>query len=343
MHGWIGSSPAQVLDDAPLGGDQVASWRERGAAVVHGLVPVGLVEAAGRHAREHYGVRTTDRPGGFGSDGQLVFPSEVAAVDEITLHPRLMAAVGQLLDCAVRDLRLTQSDLWAKWGRSRPVDDAFDNHDQRIHVDYPNHMLTHPPEWDRPEAVEMIVYMDHVESCDGATAVVLRDGDGDPAYQYPIVDTPGVGPYPWVNDRGRAEAVVSQVDPAVAQWRAEHLYAREQRVRFTPGTVLLYRLDTWHRGTPIRDGAMRVVQNITFRRAESEWISTLHPGWSWSAYRPSQRFERMIAQCSVDQRTALGFPVPGHRYWTRATVEAVGRRFGVHGIDMTPYSTALDR
>jgi hypothetical protein len=33
------------------------------------------------------------------------------------------------------------------------------------------------------------------------------------------------------------------------------------------GTILFYRHDTWHRGTPITSGAMRVVQNLTFRNA----------------------------------------------------------------------------
>jgi hypothetical protein len=339
---WIDPSPADPGDGAPLRRHHVDAWRDRGAVVVQGLVPIELIDAAAAHARRRFGPSTSDGPGGFGSDGQLVFPTDCESIDDITLHPRVVAAAGQLLGTSVGELRLTQSDVWAKWGRNRPVDDPTDNDDQRIHVDYPNHMLTHPPPWGQPEAVEMIVYMDHVEACDGATAVVLRNGDADPAYRYPIIDTPGVGRYPWVNDRTQAEEVIAGIDPAAASWRTDHLYRREQRVRFAPGTVLLYRLDTWHRGTPIRPGAMRIVQNVTFRRADCEWISTVHPGWSWSAYRPSQRFERLLAQCTVDQRTVLGFPRPGHRYWTAATVEAVRRRYEPHGIDMTPYADALD-
>lgn len=339
---WIHPTPTTADDARPLTDEQVAQWRTGGASVVQDLLPPALIAAAGNDARDHYGTIDRDGPGDFGSDGQLVFPADRGHVNEITLHPRLLAAVAQLLGCPVRELRLTQSDLWAKWGRSQPVDDPYDNNDQRIHVDYPNHMLTHPPTWDAPEAVEMIIYMDRVEGCGGATGVVVRTGDDDPAYPYPIIDTPGVGPYPWVNDRGRAEELMLSVDQSAADWRAAHLYAREQQVHYSPGTVLLYRLDTWHRGTPIVPGALRVVQNITFRRAESEWISTVHQGWSWAAYRRSQSFERLIARCSVDQRTVLGFPAPGHRSWTTATIDAVGQRYAPHGIDLSEYRAAID-
>lgn len=34
----------------------------------------------------------------FGSAGRMTFPAEEASVNEITLHPRLLGAVGQLVD-----------------------------------------------------------------------------------------------------------------------------------------------------------------------------------------------------------------------------------------------------
>ncbi len=51
--------------------------------------------------------------------------------------------------------------------------------------------------------------------------------------------------------------------------------------------------------------------------------------------------ERLIAQASVDQRCVLGFPAPGHAYWTTETIAAVGARFGPLGMDMRPYHSAL--
>ena len=75
--------------------------------------------------------------------------------------------------------------------------------------------------------------------------------------------------------------------------------------------------------------------------ASSEWISVLQPGWAWAAYRPSRMMERLIATASVDQRCVLGFPAPGHDYWTSETIEAVKARYGSLGFDASPYREGL--
>ena len=136
------------------------------------------------------------------------------------------------------------------------------------------------------------------------------------------------------------ELRVIEQRPHLATWR-QSLYDREQHVRYKPGDVLFYRHDTWHRGTPMVTGALRLVHNLTFRRAECEWLSTLHVGWAWSAYRRSKYLERLIATSSLDQRAVLGFPQPGSSYWTQATIAAVEARYGIFGMDMTPYVDAL--
>ena len=135
--------------------------------------------------------------------------------------------------------------------------------------------------------------------------------------------------------------VVMTEAPGLAAFRAAHLYPRERRARYRVGSVLFYRHDTWHRGTPMKEGALRLVQNITYRRVECEWISTLHVGWAWAAYRRNKFLEKLIARSSLDQRAVLGFPQPGSSYWTPATIEAVAARHGVFGMDMTPYREAL--
>ena len=85
----------------------------------------------------------------------------------------------------------------------------------------------------------------------------------------------------------------------------------------------------------------QLVHNLTFRKAESEWISTLHPGWAWKMYRRGMDLERLIAAASVDQRCVLGFPAPGHPYWNPRTLDAVRARYGPLGMDLSPYSEAL--
>ncbi len=337
---WLDSTPA-ANGDNPLTTEQISAWQEQGFALVSGVFEESLIDRLRSAAVDRFPVPGSDaanKTADFGSD--LIFPSTVAPLNEITLYPRLLNSVAALLDTPVAELRLSQSDLWPKYGRGDKSAGPLDNMDQRIHIDYPNHTLVHPSEWSRPEAVEMIVYLSDVEQCGGPTAVVPRQGENDPAYRWPIVDSPGIADLDYVNDRQTAEAYFAEQRPSLAQWRAS-LYAREGYTRFKPGDVLFYRHDTWHRGTPMVPGALRLVQNITYRRAECEWISTLHVGWSWSAYRKSKFLERLIAGASLAQRAVLGFPQPGSSYWSEATIAAVAARYGVFGMDMAPYRSAL--
>ncbi|MCH2172498.1 phytanoyl-CoA dioxygenase family protein [Myxococcota bacterium] len=342
---WLEPEPCAANDsEHVLTLAQVERWREQGFALVDGVIPSELLEAAIEDARAAYpaaGTPESESIVDFGSGGHMVFPFHSSAANDITLHPRLLRSVAELLGSRIRDLRLTQSDLWPKYGRHSSPEHPAENDDQRIHVDYPNHTLTHPPRWNAPEAVEIILYLTDISECDGATALVPRDGRDDPAYPWPIVETPGVGDLVWINDRTTAEAHLANTAPEIAEWRAQHLYPRECQVRFHSGTLLFYRHDTWHRGTPLRPGTCRLAQNLTFRLSTSEWVSTLHSGWAWGMYRPSQSTERMVARASIDQRCVLGFPPPGHPYWTQETVEAVNARYAPLGFDATPYAEAL--
>lgn len=333
---WAESEP---VVDGRLNEAQIDSWREQGFALVHGLIPDDLLNGAATDARNHFPKPTSDQAReftNFGSNQKFVFPADSSACNQITLHSRLLQAVADLLGTSVAQIRLTQSDLWPKYGRA-PSDNDYDNHDQRIHCDYPNHSLTHPPPWDRPEAVEIIIFLSDLEECGGSTAVVPRQGPDDPAYPWPIVQTPGVGGLPYINNKVKAEDYLRDAAPAAARFREEHLYARESVARYRFGSVLFYRHDTWHRGTPVNEGALRLVHNLTFKKATSEWINVLHPGWAWSMYRRDQLMERLIAEISVEQRTVLGFPAPGSPYWNKDTIEAVEGRYGIYGIDMQPY------
>jgi ectoine hydroxylase-related dioxygenase (phytanoyl-CoA dioxygenase family) len=337
---WLEATSARA-GDSPLHSEQIASWREAGWALVSGIFDAALINALRHAAAERFpapGTAAAGETADFGSD--LVFPSNIPELNALTLHPRLLSAVASLLDRPISDLRLSQSDLWPKYGRKEKSAGALDNMDQRIHVDYPNHTLAHPAEWHRPEAVEMIVYLSDVDACGGPTAVVPREGADDPAYRWPIVDSPGIADLDYVNDKAQAEAYFATERPALADWRAR-LYERERYAAFKPGDVLFYRHDTWHRGTPMKSDTLRLVQNITFRRADCEWISTLHVGWAWKAYRRNKFLERLIAGSSLEQRAVLGFPQPDSDYWTDATIAAVEARHGVFGMDMTPYREAL--
>jgi hypothetical protein len=323
--------------------EQVRSWRENGYALVDGVFPAELIRQARAECVPFFpapGTSESEVVTDYGSQGAMEFPSPSGAINDITLHPRLLGAVSQLLGEQVWNLRLTQSEPWAKYGRATRGGGQADNQDQRMHVDYPNHSLTHPADWDRPEAVSIIIYYDSIADCGGATEFVPRESSEEPAYLGPLVRTPGMAGLNFVNDRTQAEAYLRKAAPETAQWRADNLYPKARSVQYQPGTVLFYRQDLWHRGTPLRPGVMRLIHNITFRRKDCEWISTVHQGWAWAMYRPSKVMVKLLAEGSVEQRCVLGFPKPGHAYWTRGTLDAVRARLESWGMDMAPYEAA---
>ena len=186
----------------------------------------------------------------------------------------------------------------------------------------------------------MIIYFSGCAETGGATAVVPRQGPDDPSYRWPIVDSPGIGDLRYINDKTAAEDYFAEQRPELADWR-QSLYEQEKHTQFKTGDILFYRHDTWHRGTPMKPGVLRLVQNLTYRKAASEWISTLHVGWAWKAYRDNKFLEKLIARSSLAQRAVLGFPQPGSRYWCKETIAAVDARYGMFGMNMAPYRAAV--
>ena len=94
---------------------------------------------------------------------------QLDAANDVPLHPRLISAVSQLLDVPVDQIMLGQAELWCKIGAAPGADGwaALQNQDQRMHMDYPNHYLTHPAPWHSPEAVTAILYLDDIAGVEG--------------------------------------------------------------------------------------------------------------------------------------------------------------------------------
>ena len=332
LTNFMGSS--EVLSEA-----QVAQWRNEGYLLLNGLFEEHVVEQA------LMGLNSFMSKCGSGlelGDGSLDFPTAITDLDALSMHPNLIRACIQLL--GTNEVRLCQAETWKKVGASptNAEDVKYSNQDQRIHMDYPNHTLLHPTPWDSPEAVECIIYLSHIEDAGGATHVLPRDaslGDRDPLYQWPYCNMPGFGALPWTNDRATTEAAIAAVDPEMAEFR-EALYAREQGIHYSPGTILLYREDLWHRGTPLKPGATRMVQNLEYKRTDCDWLNHWNAGIAKSMYRRDQYVEKLVARSSMLQRSALGFPAPGHRVWTAPMLQAVERRYAPFGFDIAPYRAA---
>jgi hypothetical protein len=50
------------------------------------------------------------------------------------------------------------------------------------------------------------------------------------------------------------------------------LYAAERQAQFRKGSLLLFQLGTWHRGTPVNPNKIRRVHHLCFRRADCTWV-----------------------------------------------------------------------
>jgi hypothetical protein len=354
----------QVLTPA-----QVESWRETGFCILESKKEGSKDQLGWIYTEEEaYGFREAARTAvlgdgksiqplpdtkSFGGVGFPFFGRNSEPLNDLTLHPRMLGAVKQLLKVPSKEsVLLTQADCWVK--RDLEGDSGlpaeYVNTDQRLHCDFPNHYLTHPTPWYEPEAVSIIVYLDESTECGGGTAYVPRLGRDDDAYAYPYVHMPGFGEIPWLNDRTHAEKFLEKNFPESYRFR-QKLYARERRVKYRVGTILLYRLDVWHRGTPLEKNKDRAVVNLIYVKPGTKHITSWHKGWAQNVYNtwasprtyPPQvgKFELLMSAISPDQRSTLGFPNPGHPYWTKETIRAVGIRYP--HMDMRPYQAALSK
>lgn len=114
-----------------------------------------------------------------GGTGALEFPTGLTSLDALSIYPSLIKAIQELLNQS--EIRLSQAETWKKIGSSidnhTPNDDVtYSNQDQRMHMDFPNHTLLHPPPFDEPEAVACIIYLSDSNDCGGATHIVPREG-----------------------------------------------------------------------------------------------------------------------------------------------------------------------
>jgi hypothetical protein len=111
--------------------EQVESWREKGFALVDGLITSELCDQVHKEAFEK--LRTLPDSCQFGSGGMMEYPCGMDACDSVTLNPNILSAAAQLLNIQVKDLRLTQSDVWMKLGRETITPDTNNNNSQRVH------------------------------------------------------------------------------------------------------------------------------------------------------------------------------------------------------------------
>ena len=220
-------------------------------------------------------------------------PMGVPALDRITFHPEIRAYVSRYLggDAPVMQGGILQLRV------ASPEDK-----DQVLHWDYGGHTLAWPSA-DRAYAqIPCIAYYTDVTADTAPTYVVSRT-------HYPD-------------------------DIGVPSWLTEErpdLYGHELPVEAPAGSLLLYSVRTYHRGSAFKKPGARAVQFFTYSSARYPWMGI--SGHAGRAGTPEM--QAFLVQSSVEERTALGFPRPGDPYWSEQTIRGVSARYP--DMDMAPY------
>ena len=310
--------------------DKIFQWKEQGYTVSNNIINKKLlVKCSNFMKKKYFDEKSSCKD--FGSNGQLNFPSG-NITDYLTIDENLTNCVKQLL--GTDKILLTQSDAWSKYGTEDKS--AMRNTDQRIHMDYGNHTFLHPSSWDEPEVVAVIIYLSNTNITGGSTAVVPREGENDILYKPPFINMPGQNKFKFYNDKNHAEEYIKSIDPDVGKFR-EKLYQREIKVKANIGDILFYRLDTWHRGTPVKKGHLRYVVNIAWKKKECFWINTWNPGWTQRMYYGI--IEKLFTEMTPKQREILGVPGVGDPYWNEKKLKYL--KFRYPNINLLPYFSKL--
>jgi hypothetical protein len=281
--------------------EHVEHWKRHGFVIVPDfLTPVELKEARENFHRyfptwEEY-ASTPERYEHLPMWREFPFVGDV--LNNVTTHPALVQFVEAAL--GTPEIFITQALLWGKYA-------GKGNWEQDLHCDYGNNTLVVPRDDGEFRQVPMILYYEDVTVDLGPTYVVSQEvthRDGGPV----ALDMPRSN---------------------------EDVYAAEQPVTLTAGSLMIYSMQTYHRGSAMKaaEGG-RFSHHIVWRRAGFEWM-----GWRsfpHEGLHPDMR--HFIEQATPRQRTLIGFPAPGHPYWNDATLEGVAARYP--GMDIGPYREA---
>lgn len=339
------------LTNHKLDKEHIDEWRKTGCTVVNNLLPKSFINTVVKKLENKFDNEMHTIKAGkwdFGSRGILEFPCDDKTLNSMTIHPNIIRAVKDLLQD--NNILLSQSDIWPKYGQHNNDNASMasnNNFDQRIHMDYGNNMLVHPCDWNNPEAVAIIIYLSDEQECGGSTTVVPKhlsatssSSSSDYVYDEPYIHMPGIDDKPFINNKMMAEKMMKNSYPISYAIR-EELYNREKGINYTKGTVLFYRLDTWHRGTPIKEGKIRYVQNLVFKRKNADWVLNWNSSVARKMYQQNKIVEQLIVNSTVEQRTVLGFPDLNSKYWTEKTLLNVEARYKNTPFDIMPYRNAL--
>jgi hypothetical protein len=230
------------------------------------------------------------------------FPFQEAALNDLVVHECLLDLAEQLLE--IDDPRMYQAMVGAKYGAGAESDE------QLLHADFGNHTLVVPRHQPGYQQLEMFVYLSDVTPEAGATRLVSLQLTQD----LPVERT-----------------YLSPIDYA-------GIYAAEVPASGPAGSILAYRPDVYHRGVQMKlPGTARFMLHVSYKPPGTDWLNS----FGLPNAGEDMEWYSFVGGASVRQLTALGFPAPGHPYWTAETLAGTAARYPM--LDMSPWQRGLAR
>jgi hypothetical protein len=230
------------------------------------------------------------------------FPFRSARLNKLVVHDVVLDIAEQLLQ--THDLRLYLALATAKYA-NQPS-----GFNQLLHTDFPNHTLVVPRTDAGYQHAEFLVYLSDVSKRNGATRLVSRQQSaGIPVEQHTL-----------------------NLDDHAS------LYEDGRDASAPAGSIVAYRPDVYHRSVDVSEpGVSRFLLHVAFKPAHTEWVG--YQAWPFKGLSPE--WHKFVQSAGPRQLGVLGFPRPGHRYWTAETLDGVAARYP--GLDMGPWRDAYRR
>ena len=290
----------------PITEEHINHFREHGYAIVENFLEPDELARARDEIEEYvpgwlgYAANPDgNRPEGWDqaprSRRNLRFAFPGTQLNAITLHPELRRFAALMM--GHDDLFCEQSDM------SYKCTGHYADADQQMHMDYANHTLVYPPTDPAYWQTAYLIYYTDVDADQAPTAVCSYKHYADEIHWPPIYSR---------EDR-------------------PELYDNEIKVTVPAGSLFIYSMRTFHRGTLFNKEAARVAQFITYAPKAWKWLGIV--GWSEQAIR--EEFRTWVETATPQERELLGFPAPGDAYWCEETLAGVAARYP--GMDMGPY------
>lgn len=286
----------------------VEHWRTHGFVLLPGYIPEDVLALAVAElprvfptADEFHQEPTSAKHLQYRSEfgGIKVFPYPSVELSLLAVHPLLTFLAEAIL--GTQDIRIYASELWAKYTGAAEFDQEF-------HRDYLNHTPLVPSDNPAYGQLEMFVYL-----CD-----VPED----------------LGPPHFVS-----KTLTADLPPLPHGYKREarpDLYVHEVSGAGPAGTVAVYSVDTFHRGTELRAAyGARYTLMSNFRPGPNEWM-TRH-GWGDRSFE--EAWTPFAERASVRQLRLFGFPLPGDPFWTDQTLCDMAVRYPK--MDLSPWRDAL--